>query len=218
MIIAVTGMPASGKSVFAEFAEGLGYIIFDLSSGLKEKLSLEGKEINSKSLSELAVNIRKEKGKAAVAELAYRKIKDSDKLIISGFRNIEEYDFLYTILEEIYRKTIILISNKKDWLKDVDPRVKSRLIPETIEFKAYNEEETNNILKERLRFAFVENVWEDDAFNVISNKTYSLEDIRTGLYLLREVGNIAENKSSKKMSPHHQMRARYKQVFYDLLY
>jgi len=129
--------------------------------------------------------------------------KKSAVFVFDEIDKIEEYDFLYTILEEIYRKTIILISNRSDWLANLDPRVKSRLIPETIEFLAYNENETKEILKERLKFAFIDNAWEDDAFHTISNKAYKLEDVRTGLYLLREAGNIAESKSSKKITNDH---------------
>ena len=66
----------------------------------------------------------------------------------------EELDILYNILEEIYRKTIILITNDRDWMHKLDYRLKSRLIPEFLEFKPYNYEETLNILKKRVKLAF----------------------------------------------------------------
>ena len=47
----------------------------------------------------------------------------------------EELDFLYSILEEIYRKSILIITNDVDWVKNLDPRIKSRLMPEIMEFK-----------------------------------------------------------------------------------
>ena len=116
---------------------------------------------------------------------------------------LEEIDFLYDILEEIYKKSILLVTNDKAWLDDLDDRVKSRLLPETLEFKPYNLEETKDVLKQRVQYAFVPNVWEDDAFELIVKKTAEAQDIRLGLHLMREAGNIAEDKSSRKITLDH---------------
>tara|TARA_Y100000294_G_C8561911_1_gene339402 strand:+ start:1767 stop:2840 length:1074 start_codon:yes stop_codon:yes gene_type:complete len=116
---------------------------------------------------------------------------------------LEDYDFLYAILEEIYRKSIILITNEKGWFEELDDRVKSRLMSESIEFKPYNLAETRNILKHRTEYAFVPNIWEQDAFEFIVKKTAEAEDMRTGLYLMREAGNMAEDKSSRKITLQH---------------
>ncbi len=113
---------------------------------------------------------------------------------------VEDFDFLYFILENIYRKTILLITNFKEWIIDLDNRVRSRLTPEFLEFKKYNAEEIKGILKERLKYAFVADVWENDAFNLVAERTAKIEDIRSGLYLLKEAGNIAEERSSKKIT------------------
>jgi len=112
----------------------------------------------------------------------------------------EDLDFLYMILEEIYRKTIILITNFREWLDDLDERIKSRLLPELLEFKPYNPIETKGILKQRMGYAFVPGVWEDEAFNLIAGKTSELEDIRSGLHLMRQAGNNAEGRSSRKIT------------------
>lgn len=116
---------------------------------------------------------------------------------------LEEIDFLYDILEEIYKKSILLVTNDKAWLDDLDDRVKSRLLPETLEFKPYNLEETKDVLKQRVQYAFVPNVWDDDAFELIVKKTAEAQDIRLGLHLMREAGNIAEDKSSRKINLEH---------------
>ena len=63
---------------------------------------------------------------------------------------LEEVNFLYDILEEIYKKSILLITNDREWLDNLDDRVKSRLLPETLEFKPYNLEETKDVLKQRM--------------------------------------------------------------------
>jgi cell division control protein 6 len=113
---------------------------------------------------------------------------------------LEEIDFLYAILEDIYKKSILLITNDKEWLDNLDDRVKSRLLPESLEFKPYNLEETKDVLKQRVQYAFVSDVWDDDSFELIVKKTAEAQDIRIGLHLMRESGNIAEDKSSRKIT------------------
>lgn len=112
---------------------------------------------------------------------------------------LEDFDFLYMILEEIYKKSVVLITNYKEWLDELDDRIKSRLMYDLLEFKPYNLTETRGILRQREGYAFVPGVWEDAAFELIVKKTAELEDIRTGLHLMREAGNNAEARSSKKI-------------------
>ena len=89
----------------------------------------------------------------------------------------------------------------------MDTRLKSRLTLEDINFKKYNHTEIKGILKNRLQYAFVSNVWEDDAFNIAAKKTAEIEDIRSGLYILKESGNCAEEVSSKKITIEHVNKA-----------
>ena len=113
---------------------------------------------------------------------------------------LNNYDVLYFILEDIYRKTIILITNEKSWANSLDLRLKSRLYPELLEFRAYNYEETLDILKQRTNYAFVPNIFEKDCIEEIAKKTFELGDIRSGIYLLKESGELAESRSSKKIN------------------
>lgn len=113
---------------------------------------------------------------------------------------VEDLDFAYTILEDIYRKTIIFITNLKNFLDSVDSRLRSRLTMDTLQFKPYNLEETKGILKQRISSAFVPGVFSDEALEPIARKSTELGDIRTGLYMLREAGLAAENKSSRKIT------------------
>ncbi|MBW3011400.1 hypothetical protein KY326_04230, partial [Candidatus Woesearchaeota archaeon] len=49
----------------------------------------------------------------------------------------------------------------------------------------------------------VPGVWDEEAFKKAVAKTAELEDVRKGLYLLREAGNSAEQKSVKKITVEH---------------
>lgn len=126
--------------------------------------------------------------------------KKSVVFVFDEVDKTEELDLLYTLVEGIYRKTIIMITNFKTWIENLDDRVKSRLMPELIEFQPYNEIETRGILKNRLQYAFQKNVWDDKVFEMVVKKAASLQDIRSGLYIMKEAGNSAENRSCRKIS------------------
>jgi len=119
----------------------------------------------------------------------------------------EELDFIYTLLEQIYKKSIVIITNYKDWLLNLDSRIKSRLLPELVEFRPYNPEEIKGILEQRMKYAFVPGCWDDEALSVAVAKTCELEDVRTGLHLLKESGLSAEAQSSKKITIEHVKKA-----------
>jgi len=113
---------------------------------------------------------------------------------------VDDTDFLYFILEKIIKKSMLLITNYKSWLTDLDVRIKSRLMAEILDFKEYTSEETTGILKWRRDYAFAKDVWNLDAFELVAKKTYSLGDIRSGLFLLKESALIAEESSSRKIN------------------
>lgn len=113
---------------------------------------------------------------------------------------IEDYDFLYSILEEIYKKSIFLITNHKEWISGIDNRIRSRLIPDILEFKSYDLKEMTGILTQRAKYAFYDDVFRTSEIVDIAKKAYEIEDVRTGLYLLRESANFAEDRSSKSVS------------------
>lgn len=153
---------------------------------------------------QLNIKFIQNKTKEELLDLAKRHLnKCPTVFVFDEIDKLEDLSFLYLILEEIYRKTIFLITNYKDWVKGIDERIKSRLTAELLEFKPYNSEETKGILKQRLKFAFVLNAWEDSAFELASQKAATLQDIRTGLYLLKESGMSAEEKAAKNITTEH---------------
>jgi len=129
--------------------------------------------------------------------------KKSAVFVFDEADKLEDFDFLYLLLEEIFRKTVILITNFKNWILNLDERVRSRLTAEIKEFKPYNAEETRGIMKKRMNYAFVPGVWEEEAFELVARRTVVISDIRSGLYLLKESALSAENKASRKITPEH---------------
>jgi archaeal cell division control protein 6 len=111
------------------------------------------------------------------------------------------------IIEEILKCSIIMVTNFKEWLIDLDQRIKSRITADMLEFEKYRAVEIEGILKERVKYAFFQGVWEDDAFDLCVEKAYELGDVRQGIYLLRESASIAEDHSSRKITLEHSQKA-----------
>ncbi|MBN2566909.1 AAA family ATPase [Candidatus Woesearchaeota archaeon] len=123
--------------------------------------------------------------------------KKSTVLVFDEIDKAEDHDFLYMLLEEIYRKSIVLITNYREWIVSLDQRIKSRLTPEMIAFAPYSRKETRGILDERRKAAFVPGVFSDEAFGMVADLAFAHRDIRAGLYLMKEAGNAAEDRSSR---------------------
>ncbi|MBN2142220.1 AAA family ATPase [Candidatus Woesearchaeota archaeon] len=123
----------------------------------------------------------------------------SAAFIFDEIDKAEEYDFLYFILNDVYRKSVCLITNFDTWLMSLDHRIKSRMMPQTMAFKQYDEKETRDIMKQRMGYAFPPGVWEEKAFDKVASKTFELKDIRTGLFIMRESALVAESQSKKRI-------------------
>lgn len=126
--------------------------------------------------------------------------KKAAVIILDEIDKIKEEQIIYQLLEDLFKKCLILVTNKQEFLATLDPRTRSRLIPEIIEFKPYSFQETYDILNERKKFAFFDNVLDNNLFEQIAQKSFYEKDIRIGLFLLKESGNATELRSSKKIS------------------
>ena len=120
-------------------------------------------------------------------------------LVFDEIDKAEDKDFIYVLVEGVFRKTIFLITNYKSWLVELDVRIRSRLMAELVEFKEYNLQETKGILEERKEIGFVPGCWDSESFKEVVKKTSQIKDIRSGLFLLKNSGLNAEDRSSKKI-------------------
>ncbi len=133
--------------------------------------------------------------------------KKAAVIVLDEADKLAEISIIYNLLEDIYKKTIILITNEKEWLSELDQRIRSRLMPEVLEFQPYNFEEIEGILKQRIEFALIPNVLEKEAFELIAKKTFEVRDIRAGLFLLKESVNAAESEASRRVRINHANKA-----------
>jgi orc1/cdc6 family replication initiation protein len=121
-------------------------------------------------------------------------------IVFDEIDKAEDTDFLYILSEMVFKKTILLVTNYKSWLLELDDRIRSRLMLEQIEFPHYSESEIEGILRERISYAFNTDCVNDDALRLISQKAAELKDLRIGLFLLRESAVIAEGVNSKRIT------------------
>jgi len=134
--------------------------------------------------------------------------KRSAIFIFDEIDKAEDTDFLYILSEMIYKKSIILVTNYKSWLLELDDRIRSRMLLEQIEFPQYTEDEIFGIIKDRIRYAFLDvSSVPDDSLKMIAKKSAELKDVRIGMFLLRESALIAEEKASKRILVEHVERA-----------
>jgi len=140
---------------------------------------------------------------------ALRKLKSltSLALALDEVDRLQDSSILYTLSEEIPRKIIIMMTNSREWFASLDNRIRSRLMPEALEFRAYDIHETKGILEERKRAAFSHGVWDANAFDMVVGRTFAAKDIRTGLALLKTSGLAAEDEASRKITAEHVRKA-----------
>jgi len=144
--------------------------------------------------------VQNKKTNELMDEIAKILNKRAAVIILDEVDKLKEEQAIYQLLEDLYKKCLILITNDKEYLALLDQRTRSRLLPESIEFEPYSYEETKIILEERKKFAFYEGVLKEELFEPLVEKTYTEEDIRVGLFLLKEAGNAAENRSSRSIA------------------
>ncbi|MFX0104065.1 MAG: Cdc6/Cdc18 family protein [Candidatus Hodarchaeota archaeon] len=98
-----------------------------------------------------------------------------------------------------YCKTSLIgISNKLKFRENLDPRILSSLGEEHIVFHSYDASELRDILTERAKIAFQENVLKEDVIPLcaaLAAKEHG--DARKALHLLRKAGELAERAQNK---------------------
>lgn len=143
--------------------------------------------------------------KEAIKELN----KSSAVMILDEIDKLEDLQPVYQLIEDIYHISIIMITNKKEWFAFIDERLRSRLTPQTIEFKPYTQKQIYDILKQRIEASFNApfNPAFNPALNLIAEKISELQDIRIGLLLLKETAEIAESENKRIIEKEHAEKA-----------
>ena len=97
-VIGATGMPGSGKSLFAQFANDLGYKTVIMGDVIRAKVIEEGFEPTPENTQRVMVQVREVMGEDAVANLTCKAIdklveEGNYKIIIDGIRSQAEVEY-----------------------------------------------------------------------------------------------------------------------------
>ncbi|MDP3917134.1 MAG: AAA family ATPase [Nanoarchaeota archaeon] len=208
--VIVTGVPGIGKTVAVKH----------LISELKEQSSLiKSIYINcwkKDTPFKVATEICEQLGFKFIAgrntdELLKEIIKILNKIpcviILDEADKIDDQQIFYSLFEDIFTKCMICITNERDWLSKLDGRVRSRMLAEIVEFKPYNYDELRDILSERVKYAFVDGVFDQEAFDIIAERAFEIGDVRSGLFLLKNAGEEAENQAKRRITVEHSKKA-----------
>ncbi len=120
---------------------------------------------------------------------------------------VEDLDNLvYTLVrtnDEVTKGSVAIlgISNKVDFKRKIDPRVKTSLCEEEIVFQPYDAPRLAGILSQRVPQAFEKEVVQDGAVNLAAAIAAGENgDARYALLLLQKAGELCESKNLKTVS------------------
>ena len=93
-IIALVGMPLSGKTLAVNVAKSMGIPVVAMGDVVREEVKLRGLEETPENVGEVSVGLREEEGPQAVANRALTKIdkQESRVVLVEGIRSLEEIE------------------------------------------------------------------------------------------------------------------------------
>ncbi len=104
VIIAIAGMPGSGKSVVAEFFRKRGYKVYCMGDIVRREVERRGLKKTSENMLRVAEDIRRKYGLHGVALLLAKELEGlkDDVVVIDGVRSIDELKVLAKIADCIH--------------------------------------------------------------------------------------------------------------------
>ena len=91
-IIAISGMPGSGKSLVSDVAREMSYHVYVMGDVVRDEAKRLGLEPSPANLGMIALKLRKEEGPAVVARMLGDQMKNDDSKIavVEGVRSVDE--------------------------------------------------------------------------------------------------------------------------------
>jgi len=212
----IFGVPGIGKTASAKFV----FRQFEEYSDRVKTIYINTWDYNTAHaiLAKLVVELgffvqRRGTSKDEVLERLIEALKKSNKSIVICLDEVDQLikkdeNALYDLLRmnQYVNNPIglVMISNYKDIFVNIEPRIKSSLDVEDIEFKRYTLQEMKDILVERCRHAFRPGILEEGVILLCSNHAVQRGgDVRLGLECLRKAARISENENASKITVKH---------------
>ena len=93
-IIAITGLPGSGKTAVSRFLEKKGFARVRFGDITDDEIRKRGLEFNEKNEEMIRDELRKTHGMEAYAKLSVPRIEQHEKVVIDGLYSYDEYTFM----------------------------------------------------------------------------------------------------------------------------
>ena len=217
----LTGVPGTGKTVSSK------YVLNELAeySDRTKCLYINCFEFNSKHsiLSKItnflgyAVPTRG-LSKEEIFERFVAILKSKEKIPILVFDEAEQLlkqddtkELLYDLsrMGERYKVFIglIFISNDNFFISLLDDRIRSSLQASTIHFEKYSSLQLKDILRERAKYAFFDNVLEEEVIPLCAAHASKQGDARVAIDVLLKAARFAEKENSKTVKVEHVRKA-----------
>ena len=125
-MLVVTGMPGSGKDEFVKVARRLGWEDVHMGNTVKHYARSNGIPEDDSQIGAFASNERKKFGMDIWAVRTADSIRDPDRTIVDGLRNIEELEFFKKNYKNV--RVIAIYANQEERLR----RIKRRSRPDDV--------------------------------------------------------------------------------------
>ena len=123
---------------------------------------------------------------------------------IDKMESIQASNLLYDLTrlnEDNKYFSLVLITNYKSFIMDLDLRTQSSLDLLDIEFNKYTPQDLKNILKERIRYGLIDNAISEDLIGYITGyAAKNSGDARVAIDLLYKSAKISERKGENKIT------------------
>jgi dephospho-CoA kinase len=94
LILCITGMPGSGKSIVSDTAKSLGFRIVSMGDVIRKEAEARGMEMTPASVGALMLELREKEGPDAVAKRCLADVRKwKTPALVEGVRNPEELDY-----------------------------------------------------------------------------------------------------------------------------
>ncbi|MGD6852276.1 MAG: AAA family ATPase [Candidatus Bathyarchaeia archaeon] len=94
LVVGLSGMPGSGKSLVVETAKAMGYDVVTMGDVVREQTRLRGLEPTPQNIGKVMLELRAEEGNFVIAKKCIPKIEEqtSNRVLVDGLRSLFEAD------------------------------------------------------------------------------------------------------------------------------
>ena len=181
-LIAIVGMPGSGKTEASKFLQELGFIRIRFGDITDEEAAKRGLELNEENEKKVREDLRKQHGMDAYAKLNEERIDNALKnndVVIDGLYSMEEYEYL----KKKYGDNLIIVA------LHAPPRIRHKRLSKrkirplsSLECKKRDDAETANLNKK--------GPIEKADYAIVNEKT--INDLRSDLKKIIDSSEVLE--------------------------